>query len=56
MKTFEVTYRKESYLTYAVEAISEEDAEEKGMERLESEIDDHDLSHWEQDTIEEIKG
>ena len=53
-KKFEVTFRKESYLTYEVEADSEEEAEEKAMQTLESEIEDNEIDHWEQDTIEEI--
>ena len=54
MKKFEVEFKYESYVVYAVEADSQEEAEDKAWELL-NQDQKHSYGEWAVETIEERK-
>lgn len=55
MKTYEVEFRRESFIVYTVEAESLEAAEAAAWLELESSGDDSDSASWDVESIEEVK-
>jgi hypothetical protein len=55
MKTFEVEYRRTSYITITVEADSKEEADEKAWVEIEHDRADINDACWELESIEEVQ-
>jgi hypothetical protein len=55
MKTFEVEYRRTSYITITVEADSKEEADEKAWAEIEHDRADINDACWELESIEEVQ-
>ncbi len=55
MRTFEVEYRRTSYITITVEADSKEEADEKAWAEIEHGRADINDACWELESIEEVQ-
>jgi hypothetical protein len=56
MKTYEVEFRRTSYITMTVEADSQDEAEAKAWHEVEHDRADINDAHWELESIEETTG
>ncbi len=55
MKTYEVEYRRTSYITITVEANSKEEADEKAWREVEHDRADINDACWELELIQEVE-